>query len=340
MSDLSTQAKSFWARKEGTTGMIVLAAGAVGLFFALPTLLGFAAGLITLLGQTIAITALCAVLGAMLMILTNSKFQKLCEYIFKSSMRAVTGVFVEIDPIGIMRSYITDLTEKREFMHSCADRLNGQIVILQRRIKDNDSGYNDAMTKAAYAKDKGNVGLFTVQAKQAGRLETLNKERFIPLLSQMQVHSRALAKYYEVTGTVIEDLKNEVDAREIERKTMKESYGAMSAAKKILQGGTNERELFDQAMEFVVNDYDMKISEITSFIDSSKGFVDGLDMQNGVYQAEALKKLQEWESNADSILLGNSKSQLLEHNPSPGLNSPLSVPSSVTIDYNTIVSKK
>ena len=43
----------------------------------------------------------------------------------------------------------------------------------------------------------------------------------------------------------------------------------------------------------VVEDFGMKMGEIDSFIENSKGFVEGLDMQNGVYEADAMKKLQE-----------------------------------------------
>jgi hypothetical protein len=118
------------------------------------------------------------------------------------------------------------------------------------------------------------------------------------------------------------------------------SYSAMSAAKKILQGGTDEKELFDQAMEFVVNDFGMKMGEIDSFIENSKGFVEGLDMQNGVYEADALKKLQAWEQKADSILLGSGKQQLLEQSTvNSTINLGIGVPAAVHMDYDAILRK-
>ena len=330
------QTKSFWARPEGTAGMLVLAAMGVGLYAALPTLLAFTAGLLTLLGNTIGVVALCAVLAAMLFVLTNKKFLTLCSYIFKSSMRKVTGLFVEIDPIGIMKSYISDLISKREVMDNSRGKLKGQINVLSKKIKDNETGYNNAMSMAAVAQQKGNQNVLTVQSRQAGRLERLNKESFGPLLVQMQLHARALDKYYEVTGTVIEDLRNEVDARQTEREMILASYGAMSAAKKILMGGTDEKELFDQALEFVVNDFSMKMGDIDQFMENSKGFVDGLDMQNGVYEADALKKLQEWEKKADGILLGGTaKQQLIEA--STNLTA---LPSVKQTDYAALLTRK
>jgi hypothetical protein len=336
-----TPQKTFWSRPEGTTGMLAIGGGLVGLYFALPALITFMAGMAALLGHTIAVVALCAVLAAMLFVLTNKKFLTLCSYMFKSAMRKITGLFVEIDPIGIMKSYIEDLIKKREGMDSSRSKLKGQISVLKKKINDNASGYDRAMSMASIAKDKGNTGVLAVQSRQAGRLERLNKESFGPLLAQMEVHLRALDKYYEVTGTVIDDLGNEVEARKMEREMIMASYSAMSAAKKILMGGTDEKELFDQAMEFVVNDFGMKMGEIDSFIENSKGFVEGLDMQNGVYEADALKKLQAWEAKADSILLGNGKAQLLETTLNTStINLGIGIPAAQVVDYDSLIARK
>lgn len=336
--DLSTKTKSFWERPEGTTGMIALAVGGVGLYAALPTLLAFMTGLVALLGQTIAAVCLALVLGALLYLITNKKVQTLVSYLFKSAMRKVTQVFVEIDPIGIMKNYIDELYKKREIMATSRDRLRGQLTVLDRQISTNQQEYDKALALAQVARDRGNQGVLSVNSRQAGRLEKLNKESLGPLRLQMEVHLRALNKYYEVTGTVIDDLKNEVKAREIERKMILESHNAMKAAKAILMGGTDQKELFDQAMEFVVEDFGMKMGEIDSFIENSKGFVEGLDMQNGVYEAEALKRLQEWEQKADSVLLGNQKQMMLEQSVNTStINLGIGLPAAQQVDYSKLI---
>lgn len=336
--DTSKTTRSFWARPEGTTGMLFLAAAGVGLYAALPALLAFMTGVVALLGQTIAAVCLALVLGALVYLITNKKVQTLVSYIFKSAMRKVTGAFVEIDPIGIMKSYIEDLMKKRGVMSDARDKLVGQIKILEKKIRDNTSGYENAMSLASAAQKRGNNAQVSVQTRQAGRLQKLNKESFEPLLLQMQVHLRAINKYYEVTGTVIEDLKNEVDAQKTQREMIMSSYSAMKSAKAILMGGTDQKELFDQALEFVVNDYGMKMGEIDSFIENSKGFVEGLDMQNLAYEEAGLKKLQEWEQRADSILLGNHKQQLLENATlSSSANTSIGLPAAQQVDYSTLI---
>lgn len=304
--------KSFWERPEGTTGMFAIGAAVIGLYFAGGALMNLFATAITLVGQAITLSVLGAILFGFIMIVTNSKFQTLVSYGFKSVMRKITGAFVEIDPIGIMKSYIEDLKGKRDIMNEAIGKLSGQIQLCKKQVDQNDIDYERSMSMAKVAKDQANTSVFTVQSRQAGRLEKLNKESLRPLLMQMEMHQKLLKKYHEVTGTVIDDLGNEVKSQQMQRDMMKASYGAMSAAKRILNGGTDQRELFDQAMEYTVNDYGMKMGEIENFIENSRPFVEGLDIQNGVYEAEAMAKFEAWGNKADSILLGNSKQQILE----------------------------
>lgn len=339
--------KSFWSRPEGTTGMIAIGGLAVGAWLLAPSILSglktVSAILGTLVGiaaQTVLLVLIGILLYAILYVATNNKFQMLAKYFFKSVMRKITGAFVEIDPIGIMRSYIESLTEKRALIGSTRDKLRGQIKVLDEKITKNNTVFENEMARAAIAKQKGNMSAATVSGRQAIRMETLNKADLIPLKSQMEAHLRAANKYYEVTGTVIEDLGNEVEAQATRREMIASSYSVMKAAKAIMMGGTDERELFDQALEYTVTDYGMKLGEIESFIENSKPFVDGLDMQNGVYEAEALKRLQEWEAKADSILLGTEKAKLLEQtNVNSTVFTGIGVPAAVSVDYSQLLKK-
>jgi hypothetical protein len=332
LSSPSTPTKSFWERPEGTTGMVTLAGLGVGGFFLvsaiLPTLIAVLGMAITVVGQGIALTILGAILAGLIMVLTNKKFITLTSYMFKSVMRKVTGWFVELDPIGIMKNYIADLVSQQREMDVSIEKLSGQVRICKEKIAKNEKQYNQAMAMAKEAQIQQKQGAFTVNARQAGRLEALNNETLVPLLKTMELNLRALRKYREVTDTVILDIKNEVTTAIDRRESITASYSAIQSAKRIMNGGDDKRELFDQAMEFMVQDYGMKLGEIENFMDTSKGFVEGLDLQNGVFEAEALKKLQQWEQRADSLLLGDSKRLMLEQN----LSTPDAVYQPVTIN--------
>lgn len=308
--------KSFWEKPEGLTGMLSIGLLGLGGFFVaqaiLPALLALVGTGIALVGKTIILTALCAVLASFLYVITNKKFLNLMKYGFKSSMRKLTGWFVEIDPIGIMKGYIESLGEKQEVLVDKKQQLNGQIANCKQIIAKNEKEIEDSMNTFQSAQKAGKAGIGAVSARNAGRLQEFNKKLAITQ-SKMEMLYRALNKYAEATTAVIADLKSEVKVREEERKMMLTSYSAMSAAMNILRDGSDEKELFDQAMEFVAEDYAKKLGEIEDFMTSSQTILDGIDLQNASWEGKALKQLEAWESKTDSLLLGDDKRLIVEN---------------------------
>ena len=55
-----------------------------------------------------------------------------------------------------------------------------------------------------------------------------------------------------------------------------------------------------------LNDVANKVGEMERFMDVSKGVVNSIDLQNGVFEEEGLKMLEEWERTRTSKLLGGN----------------------------------
>jgi hypothetical protein len=307
--------KSFWERPEGWTGIFTLGGLVVGGFFlaqaVLPAILAVLTGLIAVVGKGIVLGALSVVAFGMFLLVTNPKVHLLIGSIFKLVMRKLTGMVIEIDPIGIMRIYIDDLKKRLGLMDARLEKLSGAIRVITNTIASNDKKYNDAMATAAAAQKAGKSAHFTLNARRAGRAENSNV-RYEDVLKKMQFLKAMLLKYREASEVMIADMSDEVESQEVERKAMLAAYGAMTAVRDILQGSGDKREMFDQAMEFAVNDYGMKIGEIEHFMTTSQSFVDGLDLENGSFDEAAMAKIQEWENKADSLLLGNAKQVTLQ----------------------------
>lgn len=314
-TDSGTKLKSFWERKEGNTGMIMLALMSIGAVFVinalLPTINAFMAGAITAVGQAFVLAGLCAVAAIILFLVTNAKVQLLVSGMFKASMRALTQIFVNIDPIGIMKDYIEKLKNKKAVMDKNITALRGQITVITQTIERNKASYDNAMRTADEAKKRNMAMQFSLQARSAGRLEKSNIT-YQQMLDKMTILYRALKKYQEATDVTIQDLTEEVQVKSDERKAIIAASRAMNGAMSILRGSGPEKELFDQAMEFTVADYGQRLGEIDDFMDTTKSILDGMDLQNGVYDSAAMEKLTAWESKADSLMLGNDKRHLLE----------------------------
>ncbi len=303
----NVQLKSFWSKKEGTTGMIVLAlligAGVYGFSAILPWL-------ITLLQNTIHTVFLAATLGVLIFIVTDKRVRNLAKYMFKSVMRAITSVFITIDPIGILRNYVSDLERNIREMTEQLGALRGQMRTLQEEMRKNDQVREESLKAAKMAQERGKKSAFVLKARKAGRLQESNMT-YKNLYVKMEMLYRVLSKMLEAAQFWYEDLSDEVDVKIRERKMILQGYSVFKKAQKVIQGDPDAKELFDQTLEYMAEDYGQKLGEIEHFMDISQGFIESVDLQNGIYEEDALKELENWEQKTDSLVLGDQKEVLL-----------------------------
>ncbi len=319
--------KNFWERPEGITGGLFMAAIVLGggylLYQALPTL-------ITLASNTLYLAGLLAALAAVIYMVLDPKMRNLVWYIYKSIMRSITGVFVQIDPIGILKSYIEDLKDNLGKMNSQISNLKGQMYKLGEMIKQNNANIKNNLNLAGKAKETGKDALMVLQARKAGRLQDSNV-KLEDLYKRMEVLYRVLTKMYENSEIMLEDLSDQVVVKEQEYKAIKASHSAMRSAMNILSGNSDKKYMYDMALEAMADDVGQKVGEMERFMDMSKNFMDGIDLQNGVFEEEGLAMLDKWEKDGVSFLLGGDKGKIVAKASSAAetldLNTPQTTPS-------------
>jgi len=307
MEDLNKQKmKSFWKRPEGVAGAIfIVGLAVVFLMFSVP-ILAFIQSLLTSLITTI---ALFVVLGIMVYVILDPKFRALIWYMYKSVMRWITGLFVQIDPISILKSYIEYLYNNLKEMNTQIAKLKGQMSKMSRLIDKNKKEMEDNLKMAEQAKKKGNMELVAINTRQFGRLKEAN-ERYTNLLNKIQLLYKVLSKIHKNSGYLIKDTENEVRMREQERKAIRAGHSAMKSAMNIISGDPDRKMMFDMATEAVVEDVHNKIGEMERFIEVSGSFIDSIDLQNGVYEQEGLEVLEKMEKEGMSFLLGDTTADL------------------------------
>jgi hypothetical protein len=65
--------------------------------------------------------------------------------------------------------------------------------------------------------------------------------------------------------------------------------------------------MFDQAMEVIADDVANKVGEMERFMEMSSNFMNSIDLQNGVFEEQGLKMLEDYEKNSTLLLLGVKK---------------------------------
>lgn len=292
--------KGFWNRPEGTTGTIVLGGLLLGggylLYKNLPYLISLTSNLIYLVGMLL-------VLGAIIYMVLDPKMRTLIGYMYKSIMRWVTGIFVTIDPIGILKNYISDLEKNLSKMSEQIGVLKGQITKLTHNVTENSKEIETQLRMAQVARNQNQEAQMMLATRKAARLQDTN-EKYQNLLGKMDILSKVLTKMYQNSEILLEDTRDQVKLKEQERKAIRTSHSAMKSAMNVISGNADQRILFDQALEYIADDVAYKVGEMERFMELSENFMSSVDLQNGVFEEEGLKMLQEYEEKSKLLLMG------------------------------------
>jgi TolA-binding protein len=299
--------KSFWSRPEGKTGAIfligILALAGFGFLALLPTL-------IILAQQTLTLAAMILVLVGLLYMVLDNRTRTLVWYMYKSLMRWITGVFVQIDPIAILKGYVDHLRKNLHEMERQINRLRGQMHKLREIIKNNQKEIKSNLQLASEAKNKKDDASMILKTRKAGRLQESNV-RLEELDRKMEVMYRVLTKMRENSYVLAEDIQDQVMVKEQEQKAIHASNNAMKSAMSIISGDPDKRAMFDAAMDAITEDVANKVGEMENFMNMSSKFMESIDLQNGVFEEEGLKMLEKWEQEGVSLLLGEEKDTIL-----------------------------
>ena len=304
--------KSFWKRPEGVTGAIFL----VGLLALVGWIL-MSVNWVWILSNTLALAATVALVGGLLFMALDPRMRQLLWYGYKSVMRKVTGAFVQIDPIGILKSYVEDLEGNLKKMNLQINQLRGQMHKLDELIKTNRAEIDTNMRIATQARDKQKPEVFTLKTRRAGRLQDSNI-KLTELYKKMEILYRVLDRMYRNGEVLIEDVRDQVQVKEQERKAIRASHSAMQSAANVMGENKDSRFMYDQALEAIAEDLSAKVGEMERFMEMSATFMDSVDLQNGVFEDKGLEMLERWEQEAESRLIGrDEKVSLLRESNDP-----------------------
>ena len=307
-----TKPKSFWKRPEGVTGLVFLIAILAGLGYVLVTALP---ALIALASNVLYLALMILVLGAIIYMVLDPKMRTLVGYMYKSIMRKLTSMFVTIDPIGILKNYVDDLESNLRKMSSQIGNIRGQMRKLKTLMEDNGAEIENSLKLAAKAREQGIQNQMVLSSRKAARLQETN-EKYRVLYNKMEVLSRVLTRMYQNSEVLLEDTRDQVKHKEEERKAIRASHSAMKSAMSVISGDADKRAIFDMALEEIADDVAQKVGEMEHFMEMSSNFMNSVDLQNGVFEEEGLKMLDDWEKKSTLMLMGG-KSETLDLKDAP-----------------------
>lgn len=297
----TTQIKrtSFWKKKEGKFG--------IGFIIALLALGGvllwkFGALLLGLLTNAIGIAVAGVILFALIYVITSKEFRTNMWYIFKWLMKKMAGLIYNLDPIATVKIYVDYLKSNLVNMEEQIRKLKGQMQALVDEINRNKKDVEKSFKIMRQAQKTNNKGELYMRSRKAGRLRKSNME-LGDLYKKMAKLYKVLVKMYEASGYAVADMEDEIKQTERKYKALESGYKAMRSGMEALAGDENKRAIYEAALGKIEETCANRVGEMERFMEMSKTFIDGVDLENMSYEEDALIMLNEWEKKGyDSMI--------------------------------------
>jgi hypothetical protein len=294
--------KSFWSKPEGKPGMVLMAAlaaaGAYGLYLALPFL-------ITLTENLILLGVLVGVLVGMIALVMNGTVQTLAKNIFQSICRGIATMYTTIDPIGILRNSLDDMKTAKAELDQTIQKFAGSDNKLQTSIAQKTQLVQTLMAKAdelgrriAAGQFKNNDDLETAKLQketwegQAG-LEYQGVQQLQELETQTHDMLDKFRHWSRVSDAKIQRMQIKVDFYAKQREAILEAQKTLGIGIRLLKGDPEQLKLNDMAIEYLTNDAAQTIGEIQEFNKTSEKMLLDYDIENSANARIARQQLMQ-----------------------------------------------
>ena len=243
-------------------------------------------------------------------LIMDPQVRNLAWYLYKSIMKGITGLFIQIDPVGIIETYVSHLRKQLENLEGQIETLSGAKRKLSDAIDRAKEELDDQLNLAKAGQKKGlGAAEIAVYTNQAGRLKA-RIEKYQSLLAKLDTLYQILGKMDKAAKVVILDKTNQVEDIKTQRQEMRTGFNAFRSAMSILAGDPDKKVLFDQAMESIQNDISMKAGAMERFIEESGEVMQAIDLQNGAFEEKGMKLLEKWETEGLPLLLTDGSEKL------------------------------
>ena len=299
--------KTFWQKPEGITGAIVLGlfivAGLFGLKAALPWL-------IELVQDAVYLGAMLASLGALIFFFSRKRIRTIISMWFQGLMRGITNLFVETNFINILNGYVEGLRIKLNDIKTNIQNLAMQKGKMDRQLKDLEEDERKYRAEANKRKDQliaeGKTEQeikmeLTSHASKIGTLINTIKKRMV-MVRKLEMMLAVLRKMEYYTKIMVERIDFTVKTKQDEYNAIMEAHKALSSAHDVAYGHSDEKEIFDQAMEHIVDLTGEKIGSMEDMMLDLESVMKDIDLENAIFEEEGFAALDNWEKrHADKI---------------------------------------
>jgi len=218
----------------------------------------------------------------------------------KSWMKNLAGaVGVKTNPIAILEGYVDDLKKKRIKMVKGRKVMMRQISNVEGKRQKRSEEYEEYKSLALAARKRGDKTLEGRNAGRAIQLETII-QKYQAMVDKMSFLLKVIKRMEKASDTMISEISFKVGLKKEEYEMMKTSHGVISDAWAIVKGGTSQKQLYDEAWDYVTEQTEFRVMDMENMLHGMQDFMDNVDLKNEASLEKGLIKLDEWEKSLNN----------------------------------------
>lgn len=292
--------RTFWQRPEGKVGMGISAGIGVALVAAF---VHFLPVLIEIAQNTLYLAFLVGVIAVLYcMVFVWDRPRTLLFYALQMISRWVTGNFVELDPVAILKSFVRQMEKRREVIRDRLARIVGVRRMVEAKIARSEKERQDALRLAKAAQGTGDEDGLNAHAEIAAR-RARDIEEYGSMQEQMLSIEKLLTRVLRRADYHIQTAQDEANQL-ADKHTITGAVASATAAAQGIFGDTDLAEVRDMAAERIRDDYEKRLGELQTLIDLTD-FDHAVDLNQMAFRQEGLAQLVEAEKKVSAAELAD-----------------------------------
>jgi len=263
-----------------------------------------------------------AVLGFLLMILTNKKFWRALKYFSEFIANYTIGIAIELNPFNILEAKIDQGYKDRKTLFQQSAKLKGKQSELMDKLNEKEKELKlNAQKVKILQTEKGNPRQIDLYANNVLRCREYI-DNVSPIVGDLDKLTRFTDMAYEESGIMLEDAKLDLEAKKDLYYSVTTGLSAVSSAMKAFKGDDDLNRDAEKALAVLKERIGEKIGHIKSAIDVTSRFMDDQILEDKAKSAQAVEMISSFDLNKDF----NYGKDALEANKDSGKLKGVSIP--------------
>lgn len=240
-----------------------------------------------------------AILGFLLMIVTNRKFWRAIRYFSEFIANYTIGIAIELNPFNILQMKIEQGYKDRNTLFQQSAKLKGKQSELMDKLTDKEKELQlNAQKVKILQQEKTNPRQIDLYANNILRCREYI-DNVSPIVGDLNKLIKFSETAYEESGIMLEDAKLDLEAKKDLYYSVTTGLSAVTSAMKAFKGDDELNQDAEKALSILKQQIGEKIGHIKSAIDVTQRFMDDKVLEDKAKSAQAIELINRFNLDTD-----------------------------------------